>query len=166
MYRPLFPRANNGGLFPKSTFLIYFEKKAHMSVVWAHVSLWEHATDLVWWSYYSHLWIGRTKRSGKLRGICVSSYLEKLFCSILNQRLLEYIVSLNILHKSQIGILPSNRTADHVSLSEPWEISTFIITTKRSMLVLSISKTFLTRSGVTGSWICCCKLMLVVLFIT
>ena len=85
-----------------------------MSVVWAHVSLWEHATDLVWWSYYSHLWIGRTKRSGKLRGICVSSYLGKLFCSILNQRLLEYIVSLNILHKSQIGILPSNRTADHV----------------------------------------------------
>ena len=83
-------------------------------MVWAHVSLCEHATDLVWWSYYSHLWIGRTKRSGKLRGICVSSYLGKLFCSILNQRLLEYIVSLNILHKSQIGILPRNRTADHV----------------------------------------------------
>ena len=48
------------------------------------------------------------------RGICVSSCLGKLFCSILNQRLLEYIVSLNILHKSQIGFLPNNRTADHV----------------------------------------------------
>ena len=47
------------------------------------------------------------------RGICVSSCLGKLFCSILNQRLLEYIVSLNILHKSQIGFLPNNRTADH-----------------------------------------------------
>ena len=42
------------------------------------------------------------------RGICVSSCLGKLFCSILNQRLLEYIVSLNILHKSQIGFLPNN----------------------------------------------------------
>ena len=29
-------------------------------------------------------------------------------------RLLEYIVVLNILHKSQIGFLPNNRTADHV----------------------------------------------------
>ena len=48
------------------------------------------------------------------RGICVSSCLGKLFCSILNQRLLEYIVSLNILHNSQIGFLPNNRTADHV----------------------------------------------------
>ena len=47
------------------------------------------------------------------RGICVSSCLGKLFCSILNHRLLEYIASLNILHKSQIGFLP-NRTADHV----------------------------------------------------
>ena len=48
------------------------------------------------------------------RGICVSSCLGKLFCSILNQRLLEHVNSLNILHKSQIGFLPKNRTADHV----------------------------------------------------
>ena len=47
-------------------------------------------------------------------GICVSSCLGKLFCSILNQRLLEDIVSLNILQKSQIGFLPNNRRADHV----------------------------------------------------
>ena len=47
------------------------------------------------------------------RGICVSSCLGKLFCSLLNQRLLEHIVSLNILHKSQIVFLPNNRTADH-----------------------------------------------------
>ena len=71
------------------------------------------------------------------RGICVSSCLGKLFCSILNQRLLEYIVSLNILHKSQIGFLPNNRTADHVfTLRTLIDKSTFIITTKRSMLVL------------------------------
>ena len=48
------------------------------------------------------------------RGICVSSCLGKLFCSILNQRLIDYVASLNILHKSQIGFLPNNRTADHV----------------------------------------------------
>ena len=48
------------------------------------------------------------------RGICVSSCLGKLFCSILNQRLLEHVNSHNILHNSQIGFLPKNRTADHV----------------------------------------------------
>ena len=47
-------------------------------------------------------------------GISVSSCLGKLFCSILNQRLLEYIISLNKLHKSQIAFLPNNRTADRV----------------------------------------------------
>ena len=47
-------------------------------------------------------------------GICVSSCLGKLFCSILNGRLLENDTSHNILHKSQIGFLPKHRTADHV----------------------------------------------------
>ena len=48
------------------------------------------------------------------RGICISSCLGKVFCSILNQRLLEHVQSLDILHKSQIGFLANNRTADHV----------------------------------------------------
>ena len=48
------------------------------------------------------------------RGICVSSCLGKLFCSILNQRLLKHVNSCNILHNCQIGFLPNNRTADHV----------------------------------------------------
>ena len=48
------------------------------------------------------------------RGICVSSCLGKLFCSILNQRLLEHVNSYNILQNSQIGFLPKNCTADHV----------------------------------------------------
>ena len=39
---------------------------------------------------------------------------EKYFCSILNQRLLEHANINNVLHKSQIGFLPKNRTADHV----------------------------------------------------
>ena len=47
------------------------------------------------------------------RGICVSSCLGKLFCSILNQRLREHVNSLNMPHNSQIGFLPNNRTADH-----------------------------------------------------
>ena len=48
------------------------------------------------------------------RGICISSCLGKLFCSILNHRLLKHIQSRDILHKSQIGFLANNRTADHV----------------------------------------------------
>ena len=48
------------------------------------------------------------------RGICVSSCLGKLFCSILNQRLYLYFKENKILHNSQIGFLPENRTADHV----------------------------------------------------
>ena len=48
------------------------------------------------------------------RGICVWSCLGKLFCSILNRRLLEHVTSHNILHKSQIRFLPKNCTADHV----------------------------------------------------
>ena len=48
------------------------------------------------------------------RTICVSNCLGKLFCSILNQRLMEHVNSLNILHNSQIGLLPNNQTADHV----------------------------------------------------
>ena len=48
------------------------------------------------------------------RGIFVSSCLGKLFFSVLNQRLLEHVFSLNILHKSQIGFLPTNRTSDHL----------------------------------------------------
>ena len=48
------------------------------------------------------------------RGICVSSCLAKLFCFIWNRRLHLYFEENNILHNSQIGFLPENRTADHV----------------------------------------------------
>ena len=48
------------------------------------------------------------------RGICVSCCLGKLFWSVLNQRLMAHVASLNILHNSQVGFLPNNRTADHV----------------------------------------------------
>ena len=49
------------------------------------------------------------------RGICFSSCLGKLFCSILNQWLHEYIVSLSIIQRSQIGFLPNNRTQQTTS---------------------------------------------------
>lgn len=50
---------------------------------------------------------GRNEPSN-YRAICISSCLEKLVCSILNQRLLERVNSRNILHNSQIGFLPKS----------------------------------------------------------
>ena len=84
------------------------------------------------------------------RVTCVSSCLGKLFCSILNQRLLEHVMSLNTLHKSQICFLPNNRTADHILHSEHWWISTFIII-RKDLCLLCVSY---------------CKLMLVIVFTT
>ena len=57
---------------------------------------------------------GSKTNPSNYRGIWISSCLGKLFCSILNQRVLEHVQSQNILHKSQIGFLAKNRTADHV----------------------------------------------------
>lgn len=48
------------------------------------------------------------------RGICVSSCLGKFFSSILNQRLLSFIKKNNLLHNSQIGFMPNQRTSDHI----------------------------------------------------
>ena len=47
------------------------------------------------------------------RGICVSSCMGKLFCSILNNRLMNFVNNKKIIHPSQIGFMPGNRTADH-----------------------------------------------------
>ena len=55
---------------------------------------------------------GRNEPSN-YRGICLQLF-GKLFCSILNHRLLEYVTSFNILHNFQIGFLPKNRSTDHV----------------------------------------------------
>ena len=40
--------------------------------------------------------------------------MGKLFCSVLSFRLHKYVKENKILHPSQIGFLPGNRTADHV----------------------------------------------------
>ena len=48
------------------------------------------------------------------RGICISSCLEKLFCSILNNRLLNFSQKHKIIHHSQIGFLPGHCTSNHI----------------------------------------------------
>ena len=48
------------------------------------------------------------------RGICVSNCLGKLFCLILNERLMSYVKDRELIHPSQIGFMPGSRTADHI----------------------------------------------------
>ena len=48
------------------------------------------------------------------RGICISSCLGKVFCSILNTRLLNFSNNHKILHRSQIGFVPGPRTSEHI----------------------------------------------------
>ena len=48
------------------------------------------------------------------RGICVSSNLGKVFCSIINSRIVTFLNEHNVLSKSQIGFLPNHRTTDHI----------------------------------------------------
>ncbi len=48
------------------------------------------------------------------RGICVNSNLGKVLCSILNTRLLHFLMKHNALRKCQIGFLPKCRTSDHI----------------------------------------------------
>ena len=90
---------------------------------------------------------GRNEPSN-YRGICVSSCLGELFCSILNQRLLEHVNSLNILQNSYIGFLPKNRTADYVvTLRTLVDKNVYHRNKKKFMLVLSTSKKLSTQFG-------------------
>ena len=57
---------------------------------------------------------GKKKNPNNYRGICVSSCLGKLFCTILNDRILNYTTENDIIHHFQIGFLPGNRTTDHI----------------------------------------------------
>ena len=49
---------------------------------------------------------------GNYRGITLMSCLGKLFLSILNSRLMKYVLDKNILCISQLGFTPGNRTSD------------------------------------------------------
>ena len=55
----------------------------------------------------------KKKDPNNYRGICVSSCLGRLFCTILNDRILNYTTENDIIHP-QIGFFPGNRTADHI----------------------------------------------------
>ena len=48
------------------------------------------------------------------RGICVNSNLGKVFSSIMNARLLNFLTTHSVLSKSQIGFIPKQRTTDHI----------------------------------------------------
>ena len=48
------------------------------------------------------------------RGICINSCLGKVFCSILNTRLLNFSNNHKILHRYQIGFLPGHRASEHI----------------------------------------------------
>ena len=56
---------------------------------------------------------GNSLDPNNYRGICVSSCMGKLFCSILNTRLMNFTNNKKIIHSSQIGFMPERRTADH-----------------------------------------------------
>ena len=57
---------------------------------------------------------GNSLDPNNYRGICVSSCMGKLFCSILNNRLMNFVNEKQLIHPTQIGFMPGNRTADHI----------------------------------------------------
>ncbi len=48
------------------------------------------------------------------RGICVANAMLKLLCTILNNRMTNYIMANNIIHPNQIGFQQKCRTTDHI----------------------------------------------------
>ena len=52
------------------------------------------------------------------RGICISSALLKILCTLLNNRIQEHCLKFNIINKNQIGFRRNHRTADHLLYSE------------------------------------------------
>ncbi len=48
------------------------------------------------------------------RGICVTSNLANVFCSLIYSRISSFLEQHNVISKSQIGFLPKHRTTDHI----------------------------------------------------
>lgn len=57
---------------------------------------------------------GPKSQPDNYRGICIMNSLLKLLCSILNERLYNYVLKKQIINKGQIGFLKNNRTTDHI----------------------------------------------------
>ena len=51
---------------------------------------------------------------GNYRGICISSPLLKILCTLLNNRVLKFCKENNLINKNQIGFQKESRTADHL----------------------------------------------------
>ena len=57
---------------------------------------------------------GNADEPNNYRGICVSSALLKLMCSMINNRLQTYVDKNGMLNKNQIGFRKHSRTSDHL----------------------------------------------------
>ena len=55
---------------------------------------------------------GNKSEPENYRGVTLMSCLGKFFLSIINNRLMQYTIDKHILHKSQLGFVPGNRTSD------------------------------------------------------
>ncbi len=72
--------------------------------------------DVLCVGFFPEIW---NKNRDKLdpnnyRGICVNSNLGKVLCSVLNTRLLHFLMKHNALSKCQIGFLLKCHTSDHI----------------------------------------------------
>jgi hypothetical protein len=57
---------------------------------------------------------GDKNNPSNYRGIAISSHLSKLFCSVLHNRLNQYVQDNNTIPKEQIGYKAKTRTSDHI----------------------------------------------------
>jgi hypothetical protein len=57
---------------------------------------------------------GSTRTPGNYRGITINSCLAKVFSSVMNYRLEQFVQDSNIMHESQIGFKKGSRTSDHL----------------------------------------------------
>ena len=57
---------------------------------------------------------GKKDDPSNYRGICISSGLGKVFCSILNTRLSNFSNNHKILHRYQTGFLAGHRASEHI----------------------------------------------------
>ena len=57
---------------------------------------------------------GSAMITSNYRGISITSSLGKLFTSIINERLYNFMTTKNILHPAQIGFMKGKRTSDHI----------------------------------------------------
>lgn len=98
----------------------------------------------MWWSYITPVF----KSGNRSDPVQLSQYLcfqlpEETVLFYFKPRLLEYANSLNILHKSQIGLLPNNRTADHVlTLRTLIEKYTCYWSSRKSVCFVNFRKAF------------------------